>query len=75
MRDSVAGDVTLKMPKYFEVIYDFWILVHETYCKILVGLCKDVFMNPQNIFLDQENRTKLVSAFFPCFLEFLYKKV
>ena len=41
-------------------------------CKILIGLCKRVFVNRSVILLDQGKKIKLVPASFSCFLDYLW---
>ena len=49
----------------------FLIFPHERNYRILIGLCKEVFMNYPIMFLDPDNKGKLVPASFSYFLELL----
>ena len=60
MCDSVAGGLLLKMLNIYAKY--FWIFPLKRNCRILIGLCK-VFMNRPIIFLDRDNKTKLVPAY------------
>ena len=76
----------LKMLKIFEVmlyhfkiflknVAYFWISARARNCRILIGLCKYIFMNQPILFLFLENKRTLVPASFSCFLEFYDKKL
>ena len=52
----------------------FWIFPRERNCSILIGLCKEMFMNHPIMFLDRDNKMKLVSATFSYFLELRWEK-
>ena len=41
-------------------------------CRILISLCKQVFMNHPITFIDQDNKTNLIPAYFTWFLELLW---
>ena len=56
-------------------VTNFWIFPRERNCKILIGLCKLVFMNHPVMFLDGDNETKLVPASLSYFLELLCEKI
>ena len=47
----------------------FWIFPREEKYRILISLCKKVFMNHPIMFLDRGNKTKLVVTSFPYFLK------
>ena len=51
-----------------------WIFPSERSCRILIGLCKSVFMNHSFMFLDRGNKAKLKSISFSYFLELLWKE-
>ena len=66
---QLAGGLFLKMLKYFEVmlnVFDFLRLWGRKR-RILIGLCKEAFLNCPTIFLDSHNEMKLVSACLSCF--------
>ena len=42
----------------------FWIFPRERNCRILICLCKEVFMKHPIMFLDRDNKGKLVPAYF-----------
>ena len=54
LRNSTRSCVLLKM---------FWILPFAKNCRILIGPCDKAFINCQIIFIDGENKTKLVPAY------------
>ena len=47
----------------------------EKNCRILIGLCKYVFMSYPIMFLDRDNKAKLVRASFSYFLEPYERKI
>ena len=53
---------------------NFLIFPRERNCGILIGLCKEVFMNHPIMFLDGDNKAKLVPASFSYFSELLSEK-
>ena len=70
-----AGGLLLKMLKYYEVTLNiFWIFPSEKNCRILISLCKQVFTNHPIMFLNRDNKTKLVPTSFSYFLELSCKK-
>ena len=72
MRDSVCRWFIVENAKiYRSYIKHFLIFPRERNCRILIGLCKEVFMNHPIMFLDEDNKGKLVPAFFSYFLELL----
>ena len=60
MCNSAAGGLLLKMLNIY--VKYFWIFPLKRNCRILIGLCK-VFMNRPIMFLDRDNKTKLVPAY------------
>ena len=74
MRDSAYRWFIVENPKIFRsYVKHFLIYPHERNCRIWIGLCK-VFMNHPIMFLDGDNKTMLVPAFFSYFLELLREK-
>ena len=72
MRDSACRWFIVENAKIFRsYVKHFLILPRERSSRILIGLCKEVFMNHPIMFLDQDNKGKLVSASFSYFLELL----
>ena len=73
MRDSACRLLIVENPKTFQsCIKVFLIFPRERNCRILFGLCKLVFMNYPIMFLDWDNKTKLLSASLSCFLDLLW---
>ena len=69
---QLAGGLLFKMVKIFRsYVKYFLIFPRERNCKIMIGLCKEVLMNYQIMFLDRDNKGKLVPAYFSYFLELL----
>ena len=53
MRDSACGWLIVKNAKIFQnYVKHFLIFPRERICRILIRLCKSVFMNHQIMFLD-----------------------
>ena len=65
IRDSASRWLIVESPKIFwsHAKY-FWVFPPERNCRILTALCKQVFMNHPIMFLDQQNKTKLVPTSF-----------
>ena len=75
MYDSSCTWCIVKYAKIFwSYVEYFWITPRVTSCRILIGLCKQVFINIPIIFLDRDNKVKFVPAAYACFLEFLWKE-
>ena len=76
MRDSACRCSVVKRAKTFwSYVKHFWILTGVRNCRILIGLCKWVFLNCPTIFLVWHNKGKEVAASsFSWFLYFLLKK-
>ena len=71
MRDSACRWLTVENTKRFQsYVKYFWIFPRERNFRILIGLCKQVFMNHPIVFLDRDNKRKLV----PASLELLWEK-
>ena len=75
MRDSACRWFIFENAKIFRsYVKHFWIFPRERNCRILIGLCKEVFMNHPIMFLERDNKGKLVPASFSYFLELLWEK-
>ena len=75
MHDSACRWFIIENAKIIRsYVKHFWIFPRERNCRILIGLCKDVLMNHPIMFLDRDNKGKLVPAPFPYFLELLWEK-
>ena len=75
MRDSACRWLILENVKIFQsYVKHFLIFPRERICRILIGLYEKVFMNHPIMFLDQDNKTKLVPACFSYFFELLLEK-
>ena len=75
MRDLAFRWFNVENAKIFRsYVKHFLIFPREKNCRILIGLCKEVFMNHPIMFLDGDNKTKLVPASFSYFLELLREK-
>ena len=61
MRDSAACMwlIVENAEIFWSYIVNFWIFQGERNCSILIGLCKQVFMNHPIMFLDRDNKIKL----------------
>ena len=69
MRDSAYRWFLVENAKIFSsYVKHFWIFPRERNCRILIGLCKEVFMNHPIMFLDRDNKGKLVPPSFSYFL-------
>ena len=76
MRNSACRWLIVENARIFwSYVKTFWIFPREIYCRILIGLCKQVFMNHPIMFLDRDNKTKLVPASFSYFLELNERKM
>ena len=72
MRDSACRWFIVENANIFRsYVKHFCIFPRERNCRILIGLCKEVFMNHPIMFLDRDNKGKLVPASFSYFLELL----
>ena len=72
---QLADGLLLKMLRYFEIMLNiFEFFPRERNCRILIGLCKEVFVNHPIMFLDRDNKMKLVPASFSYILELLLEK-
>ena len=72
MHDSACRWFIFENAKIFRsYVKHFLILPRESNCRILIGLWKEVFMNHPIMFLDRDNKGKLVPASFSYFLEHL----
>ena len=75
MGDLACELVIIEKAKIFQSFVEhFLVFPRERDCRILIDLCKWVFMNYPVMFLDQDNKTKIVSASFSCFLELVWEK-
>ena len=70
MLDSASRWLIVENAKNFETMLNIFEFLHEKNCRILIDLCKEVFMNHPIMFIHQDNKGKLVPASF-YFLEFL----
>ena len=52
---------------FWSDVKHFWILLHVRNSRILIGLCKKVFVNQPILFLYLDTKRKLVPASFSCF--------
>ena len=76
MRDSACRWLIVENAKIFRsYVKIFLFFLRERNCRILIGLCKYVFMNHPVMFLDRDNKTKLVSASFFTFQNFYERKI
>ena len=74
MRDSACRWFIVENAKIFRsYVKHFLIFPRERICKDLIGLREEVFMNHPIMFLDRDNKEKLVPASFSYFLELLEK--
>ena len=72
IRDSACRWLIVENAKIFRsYVKHFRIFPRERSCRILICLCKQVLMNHPIMFLDRDNKTKLVPASFSYFLELL----
>ena len=70
MHDSACRWLIVENAKIFRsYVKHFRIFPRERKCRILIGLCKEVFMNHTIMFLDRSNKGKLVPASLSYFLE------
>ena len=70
--DSACSWLIVENAKIFRsYVKHFLIFPRERNCRVLIGLCKEVFMNHSIIFLDRDTKGKLVPASFSYFLELL----
>ena len=61
MRDSAYRWLLVENLQIFRrYVKHFWIFPREKICKVLICLCKYVFVNRPMIFLELHNKTKLV---------------
>ena len=75
MCDSSCTWCIVKYAKIFwSYVEYFWITPRISSCRIFICLCKQVFINISIIFLDWDNKAKLVPAAYACYLEFLWKE-
>ena len=58
---------------FWSYVKHFPILVGIWNWRILIGLCKYIFINPPIIFLNWDNKVKLVPASFSCFINLSWK--
>ena len=75
MHDSACRWLIAKNAKIFRnYVKYFRVFPRERNCRILIGLCKEVFLNHPIMFLDRDNKMKLVPASFSYILELLLEK-
>ena len=75
MRDSACRWFIVENAKIFRsYVKHFLIFPREKNCGILIGLCKEVLINPPIMLLGRSNKGKLVPASFSYFLELLRDK-
>ena len=70
MHDSASRWLIVENAKIFRSYVKIcWIFPRERNCRILIGLCKQVFMNQPLMLLYPDNKTKLVPASLSSFYE------
>ena len=75
MRDSACRWLIVENFKVcWRYVKYFWIFPRERNFRILIGLFKYVFTNHPIMFLNRDNKTKLVPGSFSYFLEILWEK-
>ena len=75
MRNSACRWFIVENVKIFRsFVKHFLIFPREGNCRILIGLWKWIFMNHPIMFLDRDNKTKLVPVSFSYSLELLWEK-
>ena len=65
MHDSACRWLMVENAKIFRsYVKHCWIFPIERNCRILIGLCKKVFINHPIMFLDRGNKRKVCASFF-----------
>ena len=75
MRDTACSWFVENAKIFRTYVKHFRIFPRERNCRILIGLCKEVFMNHPIMFLDRDNKRKLVPASFSYFFRTLERKI
>ena len=75
MRNSACRWLIVESTKIFgSCVEHFSIFPRKRNCRTLIGLCKKDFMNYPIMFLDRDNKPKLVPASFLLYLTFMSGK-
>ena len=75
MRNSACRWLIVENAKIFGSYAEhFSIFPRKRNCRTLIGLCKNVFMNYQIMFLDRDNKPKLVPVSFLLYITFMSGK-